>query len=60
MQVKAEKYDDKDMSIEELQQHTVKVVEHMHNDDASQRGCHPDVHDPSQAPSVQEHLKKST
>lgn len=45
------------MPIEELQQHSVKIIQHLHHD-----ADHPipdEVHDPSQSPAIQENMERT-
>jgi hypothetical protein len=43
--------------MEELQQHSVKILQHMHDD--AEHPIPDEVHDPSQSPAIQENMKYS-
>eukprot|EP00879_Flechtneria_rotunda_P007295 GHRR01007653.1.p2 GENE.GHRR01007653.1~~GHRR01007653.1.p2 ORF type:complete len:151 (-),score=32.37 GHRR01007653.1:2873-3325(-) len=47
------------LPFEELQAHTIKVVQHLHRDDKSDMPIPDEVHDPSQAPAIRDNLQYS-
>jgi hypothetical protein len=55
LQVRAERAPE--MDIQEMQEHTVKIVQHLHH--GAEHPIPNEVHDPSQSPAIQENLKKT-
>lgn len=56
LQIHAERAPSLDM--EELQQHSVKVLKHLH--DGADHPAPGEVHDPSQSPAIKENLERSS